>query len=205
MKKLNVFILVLVLLLLPQVCLGDITLRAGMALPQGDFKELAATGWSVDVVADVHPFSLEYLSVPVLVNVSGYGKQEIKYTSIAPSVGEVTQASTITLTGGGIGLKLEPSRPVFKPFIEVLGRLASIEQEYDSGIAGEKSVIESKTKLGFQVNGGLKYNVTPTTSLQAGVGYTILLKANLKNENIDQELDTRSLGIFVGASFNLDW
>jgi hypothetical protein len=181
---------------------AGISLRVGAALPQGDFKDYAGNGWSADVVADLHPFSVPFLSMPALVNYSGYGN---KKTDWSQSGHVYTQESKITITGGGLGLKVEPPALPLRPFGEVLGRLASLEQDYFSGISGAEHVIESQTKFGVQFTGGLNYPLVPSMDLQGGVSYTTFFNLKMsKNEEI-QKFTANIVAVFVGITFNFGW
>jgi opacity protein-like surface antigen len=206
MKSHQLILVLLVVAVMSSPLFGGISVRAGLSLPQGDFKDYAATGWSAEILADIHPFSAPFLSVPVMVNLVSLGEKESDWFS-APETGpgDFTQMSSVTLTGGGIGLKFEPPIPAIRPFAEVFGRLASIEQEYDSGLPDEGKVIESKTKFGVQIDGGLQYSFVPTTSLLIGASYTTFFDVNLFSENVEEEVSVNTIGVFVGMSFSVGW
>ncbi|MFH2055806.1 MAG: hypothetical protein ABIJ61_07605 [bacterium] len=205
MRKSGLMLSIMLLCAAPSLFAG-ISVRTGLLLPQGDFKDYAGKAWSAEIVADVSPFSVPFLSVPVMVNVAGFGEKQTDWLG-APETGPATfaQTSSLTLTGGGVGLKLEPAIPGIKPFVEVFGRLASIEQDYHSGIPDAGNKIESKTKFGYQIDGGLKYSLVPTASLLVGASYVTFLKASLIAEEQTAEIDATMIGVFVGISFSVGW
>lgn len=181
---------------------AGITVRLGAALPQGDFKDYAGSGWSADVIADLRPFSLPFLSMPALVNYSGLGNKKTDWSQN----GQIhTQESKITITGGGLGLKIEPPALPLRPFGEVLGRLASLEQDYFSGIAGSEHVIESQTRFGVQFTGGLNYPLVPSMDLQGGVSYTTFFNLEISKDEEIQKFTPKILTLFVGITFNFGW
>lgn len=202
MKKTTIAISLILISLLSSVAWAGITVRAGAALPRGDFKDYAASGVSLEVEADLHPFSAPFLSVPVVISYSGFGSEEADWSNAEKIV---TQDSKITMTGGGLGLKIEPPLLPLKPFAEVLGRLASIEQDYGSGVEGEGRNIESQTKFGLQFIGGVKYPLAPSLSAQAGASYTTFFKTKMLLDNVEREFDANVLGLFVGVTFNFGW
>lgn len=202
MKKSALLLVVALFVGIPSWAFAGITLRAGVSLPQGDFKNSAGNGGSLDVVADLHPFAAPFLSIPALVNYSGFGKKESEW----PYEGKmITQDSKVTMTGGGLGLKLEPPALPLKPFVEVLGRLASIEQDYGSGISEKSRSIDSQTKFGVQLTGGLTYPLMPSISLQGGAAYSTYFNVEILRDNVAEEIDIKTLNIFVGVTFNFGW
>lgn len=205
MRKSFILVAIILLGLTPSLFAG-ISVRAGLLMPQSDFKAYAGNAWSVEIVADVSPFSVPFLSVPVMVNAAGFGEKQADWEfSSGGSATVYTQTSSLNLTGGGIGLKLEPAVPGIKPFVEVFGRLASIEQDYHPGIPDAGNTIESKTKFGYQIDGGLKYSVAPTASLLVGASYVTFLNASLTSDDNAGEIDASMIGIFVGLNFSVGW
>lgn len=205
MRKITLLLLALLIVSLTPLY-GGISVRLGLLMPQGDYKDYASNAWTAEIVADVSPFSVPYLSVPVMVNYAGFGEQQSDWISV-PETGPTTftQTSSVNVTGGGIGLKLEPAIPGIKPFVEVFGRLASIEQDYHSGAVADANTIESKTKFGYQIDGGLKYSLVPTADLILGASYITFLKASLFSGNERGEVDAKMFGVFTGISFSIGW
>jgi hypothetical protein len=197
MKKNILLILGLLLVAAPSL-FGGISVRVGLQMPQGDYKDYAGNAWNAEIIADVRPFAVPFLSVPVMVNVASFGEKQTDWLG-------ATQTSSVTMTGGGIGLKLEPSIPGIKPFVEVFGRLASIEQDYHSGMPNAGNEIESKTKFGYQIDGGLKYSLVPTTSLIVGASYTNFFDVSLIAADQTSKIDAAMIGIFAGISFSVGW
>ncbi len=196
MKKI---LLILGLLLVAAPTLfGGISVRVGLQSPQGDYKDYAGNAWNAEIIADVRPFTVPFLSVPVMVNVASFGEKQTDWLG-------GTQTSSVMMTGGGIGLKLEPSIPGIKPFVEVFGRLASFEQDYHSGVPNAGNKIESKTKFGYQIDGGLKYSLVPTASLIVGASYTNFLDVSLIAADDAVKIDAAMIGVFAGISFSVGW
>jgi hypothetical protein len=192
-------------LLLPLADLdAGIAVRANVSLPQGDFKDYSATGYGLEVVADLRPFPVPFLLMPVAIGYTAHGNEEQDWQP-GPGAGLATQESSVTVSGGGLGLKLEPPALPLRPFLEVMGRLAAIEQDYDPGTDDNRGSIESETRFGFEIAGGLRYKLVPTTSLIVGARYTTYFNVGLFRDNTETEIDVNTVGIFVGARFGLGW
>jgi hypothetical protein len=175
-----------------------ISLRAGIASPLSEFKNLAKTGWSAEVLADVRSLPVSAATVVVAFNTSHFALR--KYDFIV--AGEThTQQSQMTFTGGGVGLRVMPPTPVFKPFVELLGRVSSVQQDFRDN--ADKASMESITKLGYEINAGLRYSVSPGVDLELGGGYTAFSKTKLKHKDTTYEIAPRGWQAFVGVALTV--
>jgi hypothetical protein len=177
---------------------AGIAVRVGFMVPQGDAKDLAKTGWRGEIAADLGIFRLPFLTTAVSVSVVDFAKKKVNYEYESQSF---QQESHIAMTGGGIGLHAEPPALPLKPFAEVLLRLASVEQEYKDGDGG--SELDSKTKFGYQVNGGVKFAAGPKISLEVGASYMSFFNNKFRDKRIDREVDFNAFGGFVGLALGL--
>lgn len=177
---------------------ADIGVRGGSMSPQGDFKDFAKSGWRAEITADLNVFKMPYLSTVVAFSTIDFGKKESLYQT-ADLVAK--QESKTALTGGGIGLRLEPPSMVIRPFGEALVRLASIEQDYDSGVGD--SQLKSRTKLGYQLNAGLKFALAPKFGLEAGASWLTFLNCKFMDEQQEVEIDLHAFGVFAGLTLGI--
>jgi opacity protein-like surface antigen len=175
-----------------------ISLRAGMASPLSQFNDLAKPGWAAEVLADVRSLPLNALTVVVEFNTSHLSQRQYDFTVAGATQ---TQKSQMTFTGGGIGLRVMPPTPVLKPFAEILGRVSSVQQDFRDNADIES--MESKTKLGYEINAGLRYGVSPGVDLELGGGYTAFSKTKLKHKDTMIEIAPNSWQIFVGVALTL--
>lgn len=178
------------------VAQADIGVRGGAMYPRGDFKNFAKAGWRGEITADLNIFSLPFLSTVVAFSTANFGKKES-----LPADALVEQTSKIALTGGGIGIRLAPPTMMIKPFGEALVRLASIEQDYDSGISD--SELKSRTKLGYQFNAGLRFAFAPKVGLEAGATWMTFLNCKFTDKQQEVEVDLHAFGIFAGLSLGI--
>jgi hypothetical protein len=200
MKKEQILILIATAFVLFHCSQAEsaISLRLGMASPLSESKDLAKAGWTAEVLADVRPLPVSAMTVVVVFNTAHLGQRKYDFTV----AGETrTQKSQMTFTGGGIGLRVMPPTPVFKPFFELLGRVASVQQDFRDN--ADKAFVESKTKLGYEVNAGLRYGVSPAVDLEFGGGYTAFSKAILKDKDTVIEIAPRSWQVFVGVALTI--
>ena len=177
---------------------AEIGARVGAMMPQGDFKQFAKAGWRAEITADLNMFSVPFLSTVVSFSTMDLAKKE---SSWQPEDVVLIQESKTSLTGGGIGLKLEPPSAIIKPFVEGLVRIASVEQDYESGLGG--SELKSRTKIGYQFNGGLKFSLAPKVALEAGATWTSFPNCKFKDKNEEVEINLTAFGIFTGLSLGI--
>lgn len=178
--------------------MADIGVRAGVMYPRGDFKDFAKAGWRAEITADVNMFSVPCLSTVVAFSVADFGKKESLWQ---PDDVVVTQESKTAVTGGGVGLRFEPPSMAIRPFGEALVRLASIEQDYESGLGG--SELKSRTKFGYQINAGLKFTLAPKVGLEAGASWLTFTNCKLTDEQQEVEIDIQAFGIFAGLTLGI--
>jgi len=197
-KQFPVMLVAAIVLLLCSQAESAISLRAGMASPLSEFKDLAKTGWSAEVAADVHSLPVSALTIVVVFNTSYLAQRKYDF---AVAGGTHTQKSQMTFTGGGIGLRVMPPTPVFKPFVEFLGRVSSVQQDFRNN--ADTASMESKTKLGYEINAGLRYGVSPGVDLELGGGYTAFSKTKLKHKDTAIEIAPRGWQIFVGVALTI--
>jgi opacity protein-like surface antigen len=194
-KQFPVMLATAIVLLLCTQAESAISLRAGMASPLSEFKDLAKTGWSAEVLADVRPLPISAFTIVVAFNMSHLSQRKYDFTV---AVETYTEKSQMTFTGGGIGLRVMPPTPVFKPFVELLGRVSSVQQDFRDN--ADTASVESKTKLGYQMNAGLRYGVSPGVDLELGGGYTAFSKTKLKHKDTVIEIAPRGWQIFIGVA-----
>lgn len=184
--------LALALILAPSLCAG-VGARLGFLVPQGDIKDLAKTGWRAEVTADLNIFRLPFLSTVVSVGAMDFAEKKSDYTVDAQTY---TQESHIALTGGGVGLRLQPPAAAIKPFAEAMLRLASIEQEYKDGAGNSR--LDSRTKFGYQFNAGLQFSLAPRVGLEVGGSYMAFFNNKYLHHGVEREIDLKAFGAFVG-------
>ena len=197
-KRFPFVALCLLCLCLTQAALADIGIRGGVMYPRGDYKEFAKSGWRAEITADVNMFSMPFLSTVIAFNVADFGKKE---SSWQPEDVTVTQESKTAITGGGVGLRFEPPSMAIRPFGEALVRLASIEQDYESGLGG--SELKSRTKIGYQVNAGLKFTLAPKVGLEAGATWLTFPNCKMTDKQQEVEIDIQAFGIFAGLTLGI--
>lgn len=177
---------------------AGIGIRGGAMFPRGDFKNFAGDGWRAEVTASLNVFSVPYLSAVVAFSAADFGKKSSDWIS---GTDLVTQESKTGVTGGGVGIRLQPPSPFIKPFGEALIRLASIEQDYESGLGG--SELKSRTKFGYQINAGLEFAIAPKVGLEAGATWLSFSNTKFKSEQQEIEVDLQSFGLFVGLNLGI--
>jgi hypothetical protein len=175
-----------------------ISLRAGVASPLGETRDLSKTGWSAQVMADVRALPLSSLAIVVQFSAAGYGQKQYDFVS---GTATRSQKSQLTFTGGGIGVRLMPPAPLIKPFAEIVGRVSSIQQDFRDN--EDKASVESKTVLGYEINGGLRFGVSPGFDLEVGGGYTGFAKTKLKHKDTTVEIAPHGWQAFVGVAMTL--
>ncbi len=204
MSRIYLFVTIaaIVIMISTSAAVAAIDVRLGLALPQGDVKNLAGTGWLVDLSANVKSLPLKSASIIVGLSSTSFGKKSADYYLLSgEAVYHYTQSSQISYAAAGVGLRVEPPTIIFKPFVEVLAKFATVQQDYSSGQGG--SSLDTKTVYGYQINGGIKYAFIPRVSLVFGASYISLSKATFKNIQHDYEARPQTLGIFTGVSLGI--
>lgn len=196
-SRLPLAALALALILAPSLCAG-VGARLGFLVPQGDIKDLAKTGWRAEVTADLNMFRLPFLSTVVSVGAMDFAEKKSDYTADAQSY---TQESHIALTGGGVGLRLQPPAAAISPFAEAMLRLASIEQEYKDGAGNSR--LDSRTKFGYQFNAGLQFPLAPRVGLEVGGSYMSFFNNKYLHHGVEREIDLKAFGAFVGLDVGI--
>ncbi len=143
-KRFSLLVVFACCLFATAAAVADIGVRGGAMYPRGDFKDFAKAGWRAEITADINMFSVPFLSTVVAFGAADFGKKESVWQQTDQFY---TQESKTALTGGGVGLRLEPPSMVIRPFAEALIRLASIEQDYESGLGGSDIEIADQTGL----------------------------------------------------------
>lgn len=197
-KRLSLLAVCVCSLIATAAAVADIGVRGGAMYPRGDFKDFAKAGWRAEITADINMFSVPFLSTVVAFSAADFGKKE---SSWQPADQVVTQESKTAFTGGGVGLRLEPPSMVIRPFAEALIRLASIEQDYESGLGG--SELKSRTKLGYQVNAGLKFTVAPKVGFEAGASWMTFPNCKFTDKQQEVEIDLHAFSIFAGLTLGI--
>jgi opacity protein-like surface antigen len=182
--------------------MAGISVRGTLLLPQNSFQDLAKKGFGLEIGADLRPLPTGFLSAIALINYSGYGEKGSTYESGGENF---NQKSKMKMTGGGIGVRIQPPMLPLKPFVEAVGKITSVEQDYDSGENNSDKKVRSKTRFGYQINAGMKYSFVPTVSLEAGGSYSKLANVPLMLDGSEQKIDATTLGLFAGISFALGW
>jgi opacity protein-like surface antigen len=197
-KQLSITLGTVLLLLFCTEAESAISLRAGLATPLSEFKDLAKTGWSAEVLADVRSLPVSGLTVVVLFSSVHFGQRDFDF---AVDGEKRTQKSQVTLTGGGLGLRITTPTPVLKPFAEFLGRISSVQQDFRDN--ADKATMESKTKLGYEINAGLRYAVSPGIDLELGGGYSAFSQTKLKHKDTVSEIAPRGWKAFAGVALTI--
>lgn len=179
---------------------AGIGLRLGAGLPQGEFRDLAKTGWMAEIHADIDLLNTPFVNVAVAAGQMDFGEKEVMY--VADGDIDALQESKISLTGGGIGLRATPPTVFIKPFAEAMLRIASVEQDHESGLNG--SEIDSKTRVGYQISGGLAFSIVPTLDFELGASYLQFPGTKFRNQQLSEdEVDLKALTIFAGVRVNV--
>ena len=177
---------------------AGIGVRGGFMKPRGDFKEFAANGWRAEITANLNVFKLPFVSTVVAFSAIDFGKKSSGWVSDGDLV---TQESKTGLTGGGVGLRIQPPTMMIKPFAEALVRIASIEQDYESGLGG--SELKSRTKIGYQINVGLEFAIAPKVGAEAGATWMNFSSAKFKSQLQEVEIDLQAFGLFAGLNIGI--
>jgi hypothetical protein len=198
-KRQNPILLMIVLVLLSCIQVqGAISLRFGMASPLGEYKDLAKTGWAAQVVAEVRSLPISVANVVVAFDVAHFSQKQFDFLNGSEAR---SQKSQINLTGGGIGLRVAPSKMIVKPFAEILARVSSIQQDFRDN--ANKASIESRTKVGYEINAGLRYAFAPGFDMEFGGGYFGFSKTRFKHKDTTIEIAPTGWQAFVGVALTL--
>ena len=181
---------------------ASISVRLGGSLPQSGFKTVAGTGFAIDVLASLRSLPLGPVTLVIAFNSTNFGTKNSQYLPGAPAPQElVSQTSKISYSGGGVGLRLEPPSLILRPFAEILGRVTSVRQEYRGGTGGTN--LDTKIKIGYQINAGLKYAFIPKLSFEVGGSLTSFNKAQFKDKQQTYETEPKVWGFFAGLNLGL--
>ncbi len=178
---------------------AGVGLRLGAALPQSDFKDFARTGWLAEINADLDLLHTPFLSIVVAAGQTDFAKKKHEYAG--EGTNPLTQESKMAMTGGGAGLRATPNAVVIKPFFEAMLRIASIEQDYESGLGG--SEVESRTRVGYQAAGGISFAAMPTLDIELGISYLTFPGVKVTHEQTEIKTDLKAITIFGGAKVNV--
>jgi opacity protein-like surface antigen len=164
----------------------SVELRAGAALPTGDFGEGLNTGWTAGLTA-------QYNFTPMIGVYGGYS-----FTSFGADEEEVGEDEDVNINDRGFNAGLRasfaPMAAGLSPWIK--GGLVYNELEFE--VDGES--LTSDSKLGFEVGGGLAFPLGPRISITPGVTYTAY---SFDDEDLDLDLDVSHVKIDIGLNFRI--
>jgi opacity protein-like surface antigen len=162
----------------------SIELRAGAALPTGDFGDGLNTGWTAGLTG-------QYNFTPMIGVYAGY--QIASFGADDEEAGDEDISVNDRGFNAGLRASLSPLAG-FSPWLK--GGLVYNELEID--VDGESVTTDSQ--LGFEVGGGLAFPLGPRISITPGVTYTMY---SFDDEDLDLDLDVSHVKIDIGLNFRI--
>ena len=153
----------------------SLEVRAGAAVPTGDFGDIAETGFTVG--GDLGFMFTPMLSAYIGGTYSSFAvDDEFQELIEALSGGQIDDLS-YNLYGGDAGLKASfPTATGFTPFLR--GGVVYYTAELGGDDLGEDAEEDNDFELGFEVGGGLSVPLGPRLSVTPAVSYTTIEDLN---------------------------
>lgn len=147
--------------IVPNLTPFAVEVRGGIALPRGDWEDIASRGTTVGG-------SVTYHAVPLLGFYAGYDR-----TTFGPSddFEEFGGDGDLVVSGLAAGVRLGIPTPLIP--IDPWIRAGAVYYSFDaSGFDDPEAEFESDSSLGFEVGAGVGVNILPKIQLTPGVTYT---------------------------------
>lgn len=154
----------------------SLEVRAGAAVPTGDFGDIAETGYTVG--GDVGFMFTPMFSAYVGGSYSSFAASDEFRELIEALTGGQVDDLSYNLYGGDAGVKASfPTMSGFSPFLK--GGVVYYTAELGGGgELGEDAEEDNDWELGFEVGGGLAFPLGPRVSVTPAVSYTTIEDLN---------------------------
>jgi len=191
--------------------IGSIGGGLGATIPQGEFNDYTKTGFSIMGFGTFDPFNVPFLALRL-------GVQGVSFENESRTVFfegyPFTETYSNSLYKATLGLEVSKGLLTIRPYagagigIYYFESKTELKDDEDEVIASNK--LSSKTKFGWNLNGGLKVYVIPRVAIDFNIQYDIV--QNMEQYRvIDEEtqeaervsFNSKFLSLFVGVSIPL--
>jgi len=217
MKKIILALAVLLLISsnLSAGFLGAIGGGLGATIPQGEFNEYTKTGFSIMGFGRLNPFSMPMVGLRLgFQGVFFENDGRTVFFEGYPGV-PFEEVYTNSLYKGTLGLEISKRFLTIEPYggagIGIYYFEAKTELKDDDGEVIASNKLSSKTKFGWNLNGGLKVYIFPKVAFDFNIQYDIVQDLEqYKNPGVENPEDleivsfnSKFLSLFAGISIPL--
>jgi Outer membrane protein beta-barrel domain len=194
--------------------IGSIGGGLGATIPQGEFNDYTKTGFSIMGFGTFDPFNVPFLSLRLgLQGVSFENEGRTVFFEGYPGT-PFSEIYSNSLYKATLGLEVSKGLLTIKPYagagfgIYYFESKTELKDDEDEVIASNK--LSSKTKFGWNLNGGLKIYVIPKVAIDFNIQYDIVqdMEQYRVIDEVTQEAErvsfnSKFLSLFVGVSIPL--
>jgi opacity protein-like surface antigen len=217
MKKIILALAVLLLISsnLSAGFLGAIGGGLGATMPQGEFNEYTKTGFSIMGFGRLNPFSMPLVGLRLgFQGVFFENDSRIVFIEGYPD-DPFDEVYSNNLYKGTLGLEISKRLFTFEPYagagIGLYYFEAKTEVKNSEGEVQASRTLDSKTKFGWNLNGGLKVYIFPKVAFDFNIQYDIVQDLEqYKNPGVENPKDleivsfnSKFLSLFAGISIPL--
>jgi hypothetical protein len=186
---------------------GSIGGGLGATLPQGEFNEYTKTGFSIMGFGKLNMASLPFVSYRL--GVQGvFFERDDRSVSIQGYPDDLfTETYTNDLLKATLGLELSPPIPGFQPYagagigVYYFSSRTSLKDSEGDEIAS--NTLDSKTKFGWNLQGGLRFSVFPKITLDLNAQYDIVQDLEQYSGDEVVSFNSKFLSLFAGVQVSL--
>lgn len=175
----------------------------GATIPQGEFNDYTKTGFSFMGFGMLHPGTVPFMGLR-------FGFQAVLFEHETSDVmlagypdANLTETYSNNLYKGTLGLEVSTNTGSFEPYGGAGIGLYYFETKTvlknEEGTEVASNTLDSTTKFGYNLNGGLRLYFTPKVALDLNVQYDIITDMEQYSEEQVVSFQSEFLSLFVGV------
>jgi opacity protein-like surface antigen len=179
----------------------------GATMPQGEFNEYTKTGFSMMGYGKLNMSSLPFLSYRLGLQGVFFERDDRMVIIQDYPDAIVTETYTNDLFKATLGLELSPSFLVFKPYvgagIGIYYFSSKTQLKDEDGDVMDTKTLDTKTKFGWNLQGGLRFAIFPKITLDLNLQYDIVQDLEQYSGDEVVSFNSEFLSLFAGVQVSL--
>jgi len=175
----------------------------GATIPQGEFNNYTKTGFAFMGFGTIYPGTVPFMGIR-------FGGQVVLFEHDSRDVilggypdADLTETYSNNLLKGTLGLELSTSTGTFEPYggagIGVYYFESKTVLKNEIGTEVASNTLDSMTKFGYNLNGGLRLYFTPKVAVDFNVQYDIITDMEQYADDEVISFQSEFLSLFVGV------
>lgn len=175
----------------------------GATIPQGDFNDYTKTGFALMGFGVLNSGAVPFMGIRFGFQASLFEHETRDVILSGYPDADLTETYSNNLIKGTVGLELSAHTGTIEPYggagigVYYFENKTVLKNEVGTEVAS--NTIDSMTKFGYNLNGGLRLYVTPKVAVDLNVQYDIV--TNMEQYSGDEVISFQSefLSLFVGV------